>query len=117
MPPDAISSEDRFRLKHMRQCAIDAAAIVGTSSADAIRSDMIKRRALVNCFTEVGEAASRLSEQARAALGDLPWRQIIGMRNILVHMYWGIDIAELVKTTKSDLPGFVASLEATLNAN
>jgi uncharacterized protein with HEPN domain len=101
----------------MRQCAIDAAAIVGTSDADAIRSDVIKRRALVNCFTEIGEAASRLSEQARATLGDLPWRQIIGMRNILVHMYWGIDLVELVKTTKSDLPGFVASLDSTLVAS
>ena len=38
------------------------------------------------------------------------------MRNIVVHVYWGIDLAELVKTTRDDLPGLIAAFEAAIAA-
>ena len=38
------------------------------------------------------------------------------MRNIVVHVYWGIDLRELVKTARDDLPPLIASLEAALAA-
>jgi len=38
------------------------------------------------------------------------------MRNIVVHVYWGIDLAELVKTTRDDLPTLIAAMEAALSA-
>ena len=39
----------------------------------------------------LGEAASRLSDAARALAPDIPWRGLIGMRNVLAHGYWKID--------------------------
>jgi uncharacterized protein with HEPN domain len=49
-------------------------------------------------------------------VGAVPWRQIVGMRNIVVHVYWGIDVGELVKTVRDDLPALMAALEAALAA-
>lgn len=109
-----IAPEDRKRVEHMLRCSRDAGAIVGDADARTIANDMVRTRALVNCFTEIGEAASRLSPAARSRIGSLPWRQIVGMRNIIVHVYWGIDVAELVKTTQADLPALIASLEIAL---
>jgi uncharacterized protein with HEPN domain len=77
---------------------------------------MVRTRALVNCFTEIGEAAARLTPAGRAFVGEFPWRQIVGMRNIVVHVYWGIDIAELVKSVKDDLPALATALELALSA-
>ncbi len=80
----------------------------------AIAADMIRSRALVNCFTEIGEAAARMSPIGRARIGSIPWKQIVGMRNIVVHVYWGIDLSQLVKTARDDLPTLIGSLERAL---
>lgn len=99
---------------HMLKCARDARTIVGVDDASALATDMVRTRALVNCFTEIGEAAARMTIGGRTRVGAVPWRQIIGMRNIVVHVYWGIDMAELVKTARDDLPTLIASLELAL---
>lgn len=114
MPRDRLSQEDRARLEHMVASAQDAVSIVGRDDAGTLKMDMVRTRALVNCFTEIGEAASKLTEAGRALVGDQPWRQIVGMRNIIVHVYWGIDVAELVKSVQQDLPGLIRALLAAL---
>lgn len=98
----------------MRDAAADAVLIVGDDTAELIAADMVRTRALVNCFTEIGEAAARLTTAGRARVGDVPWRQIVGMRNIIVHVYWGIDVVQLVTTVREDLPGLRAALDAAL---
>jgi uncharacterized protein with HEPN domain len=75
---------------------------------------MIRTRAIVNCFTEIGEAAARLTPAGRDCVGSLPWRQIVGMRNIVVHLYWGIELKEIVATVNNDLPRFIRALETAL---
>lgn len=111
---DGPAPDDRKRLEHMLRCSRDARTIVGAHDTPSIASDMVKSRALVNCFTEIGEAAGRLTPQARLLVGAVPWRKIVGMRNIVVHVYLGIDISELVKTARDDLPTFMAALETAL---
>lgn len=108
--------EDRKRIEHMVRCSRDARAIVGGDDAASIGADMVRTRALVNCFTELGEAAARLTPRGRALVGAVPWRQVVGMRNIVVHVYRGIDHGELVKTARDDLPVLIAALEAALAA-
>lgn len=110
---DLPTREDRKRVDHILRTARDASIIVG-DDAHSLAGDMIRMRALVNCFTEIGEAASRLSDAGRAFVGDFPWRKVVGMRNIVVHVYWGIDAAELIKTVRDDLPLLIAATEEAL---
>lgn len=123
MPPDPPQparptplKEDRLRVQHKLKCAADAQTVVGGSEAQDIASDRLRARSLVNCFTETGEAAARLSLAARSRIGALPWRRIVGMRNIIVHVYWGIDFNEPVKTTRDGLPTLVNQLSDALAA-
>ncbi|MCW5769638.1 MAG: DUF86 domain-containing protein [Phycisphaeraceae bacterium] len=67
-----------------------------------------------SCFAEIGEAARHITPTGRAAIGDLPWRQIVGMRNIVIHVYWGIDLRQVVKTIRDDLPPLIDALERAL---
>jgi len=118
-PGDGVAAsppEDRLRIEHMLKCSLDARTIVGSDGAAVLAADMVRTRALVNCFTEIGEAAARLTPQGRARVGAVPWRQIVGMRNIVVHVYWGVDLVELVKTAKDDLPVLIAELQSALAA-
>ncbi len=58
----------------------------------------------------IGEAASHLSEDFRLAHPEIPFRNIIGMRNIIVHEYTGVDAQFLWDTGKQDLPLLRATL-------
>ena len=51
----------------------------------------------------VGEAARRVSAEGRAALPGLPWRQMVGMRNRMIHEYDRVDIAMVWETLERDL--------------
>lgn len=52
----------------------------------------------------IGEAANSLSPEFRQSHTSIPWQDVIGMRHILVHHYFGIDISEVWNTATIDLP-------------
>lgn len=98
----------------MRSAASDAIQVLGKRNATQLSSDMMRSRALVNCFTEIGEAAARVTSEGKRLSTEIAWSEIIGMRNIVVHVYWGIDLAELVRTVRDDLPHLIAVLDKLL---
>jgi uncharacterized protein with HEPN domain len=52
----------------------------------------------------IGEAASRISKELRDQYASIPWADIISMRNLLVHQYFGIDLDQVWDTVLLDLP-------------
>jgi uncharacterized protein with HEPN domain len=62
----------------------------------------------------IGEAASGISRTLQARHAEVPWRQIIAMRNILVHDYFSVDLDEVWVAVKSDLPGLKTMIESIL---
>lgn len=68
--------------------------------------------ALVKSIEIVGEAASRVTESSRQDLPQIPWDQIIGMRNRLVHAYFDINLDILWTTAQEDLSKPIDLLES-----
>lgn len=60
--------------------------------------------ALTRAIEILGEAASKISEEARAELPLIPWSRIVAMRNRLVHAYFDIDRNILWRTATEELP-------------
>jgi uncharacterized protein with HEPN domain len=52
----------------------------------------------------IGEAAARLGKAFHESHPGIPWAQIVAMRNVLVHEYFGVDLQEVWKTAERDLP-------------
>ncbi|RME90733.1 MAG: DUF86 domain-containing protein, partial [Verrucomicrobia bacterium] len=52
----------------------------------------------------IGEAAANLGRDFHEAHPEVPWPQIVAMRNVLVHEYFGVDLREVWKTVERDLP-------------
>lgn len=52
----------------------------------------------------IGEAASHVPENIQERYSDVPWHQMKGMRNILAHEYFGVDLDVLWRTVQEDLP-------------
>lgn len=59
----------------------------------------------------IGEAASRVSEAQRSAVPDIPWRDIVGMRHVIVHNYFSVDFEVLWDTATVNIPQLIKALE------
>ena len=66
---------------------------------------------LVRLIEIVGEAAARVSLERRTLYPSIPWREVIGMRNRLVHGYDSVDLDVLWDTVELDLPPLIIELE------
>ena len=63
----------------------------------------------------IGEAVSGLSSSLRQAYPDVPWTQIVGMRNILVHQYYKINLPKVWSVVTQDLPELKIKVEEILH--
>ena len=74
------------------------------------------RFACVKQIEIIGEAANFISSETKALFSDLEWKQIIGMRHILVHKYFGMDFELVWQVIIKDLPELKQKIEIVLNA-
>ncbi|HBH29991.1 MAG: DUF86 domain-containing protein [Desulfofustis sp. PB-SRB1] len=76
----------------------------------ALLADVQLQDAVIRRLEIIGEAARRISEQTRTEYETIPWQEIIGMRNHIVHVYDGIDMEIVWHTVKNDLPALLQTL-------
>lgn len=75
---------------------------VGTMSIEEFRRDELVQSAVLMQLEQIGEMAKRVPEEARADT-HIPWAQIAGMRNRIVHEYYNIDIENVWKIISEEL--------------
>jgi uncharacterized protein with HEPN domain len=105
-----MRTEDAVRLRHMVEAAESAAQFVAGRSRADLDTDRMLLFAVVRAIEIIGEAASKLSDELRAAHPAIPWRAIIGMRNRLIHAYFDIDTQTVWETTMQELPLILGQL-------
>ena len=81
-------------------------------SAEHFATDRLLQRAVEREIEIIGEAASRISEALRAAHPEIPWRTIVGQRNVLIHDYGDVDHERVWLVVTEHLPRLIAGLEA-----
>ncbi|NOZ51401.1 MAG: DUF86 domain-containing protein [Chloroflexi bacterium] len=96
--------DDRMRLLHMLDAAREALMFVDGRTKNDLNTDRMLVLSLVKELEIIGEAAKPISEITKRELAVIPWADIIGMRNRLVHAYFDIDLDILWQTTQIDLP-------------
>lgn len=102
---------DRTRIRHIIEAAQEAMSFArGVRFEDAIRNRQLQL-SLVRCLEIIGEAASRISPSMRERCREVPWQDMIGMRNRIVHAYFDIDFGTVWNTVQSELPVLVSMLE------
>lgn len=107
--------DDRIRLQHMLDAAKRAARFAaGRSRKDLEANDEPLVDALVRLVSVIGEAANKVSPGARSKLDGIPWPDMVGMRNRLVHDYFDINLDILWATVQDNLPVLIRYLESAL---
>jgi uncharacterized protein with HEPN domain len=109
MPPS-----DVVRLRHMLDAAREAVAFGAGRTPEDLTRDRILTLALVKCIEIIGEAAAKVSTSTRTSTPQIPWSDIIGMRNRLIHVYFDVDVKRVSDTLANDLPPLIALLEKTV---
>ena len=103
--------DDGVSLRDMLSHAREAAHLLRNASQEKLGRDRVLQLALTRLVEIIGEAACRVSPRTRQECPQVPWPQIIGMRNRLVHGYDVIDLQLLWDTVTTDLPPLIESLE------
>jgi uncharacterized protein with HEPN domain len=107
--------DDHPRLRHMRDHAVEAVEMTrGRTRAD-LDTDRQLNLALVRLVEIVGEAAARVSNETRERYPDIPWSEIVSLRNRLIHGYDEVDFDILWEIIQSDLPLLICRLEEILD--
>ena len=111
-------------MKRTDEAFVDDILIATDSIRDYIRGvakdDFLSKRdamiqdAVIRQVGIVGEAASKLSPSFRAKYPAIPWAQILGMRNVVVHQYWEVDLDVVWEAATEDVPVLVKKLNAAM---
>jgi uncharacterized protein with HEPN domain len=104
-------TDDLKRIRDMLVYARKAERLSrGRTRADLERDELFAL-GMVRAVEVIGEAASRVSEHTRSNYPQVPWPQIAGMRNRLVHGYDKVDLEVLWKTLTKELGPLIMELE------
>lgn len=106
--------DDPLRLRHMLDHAREAVELIEGKQPADLQGERLLQLALVRLVEIVGEAAARVSQDTCGQHPYIPWPQIVGMRNRLVHGYETVDLKILWDTITDDLPPLIVELEQIL---
>jgi len=78
-------------------------------------TDMLLMRAFVRSLEIIGEAVKHLPKEFRKQHPEIPWKDIAGMRDKLIHEYFGVNYRIVWKTIKEKIPELKTAVEEILN--
>lgn len=100
---------------------VESARSIGDYIAGVSREEFVENEQLqdsvIRRLLVIGEAASRLSASFRDAQPGIPWREIRGMRNRMVHVYDDIDVNLVWRTARNDVPNLLVRLAPIVSSD
>ena len=106
-------SRDQVYLSHARD-AIDRVLEYSSDGKKAFLVDHKTQDAVVRNLEILGEAVKNVSAAVREANTEIPWRRIAGMRDKVIHEYFGVDLDLVWDVVERELPGLKKRLEEIL---
>ncbi|MEF8866257.1 MAG: DUF86 domain-containing protein [Salinibacter sp.] len=99
-----MSRRDRQYLQDILDAMEAAESFVENVSFEELEDDQRTQFALQRAFEIIGEATKQLSEEVRDQYPSIPWRDIAGMRDKLIHEYFAVNLEIVWKTVHKDFP-------------
>jgi uncharacterized protein with HEPN domain len=106
-----MTPEDLIRIRHMLDAVKEALAFSKDKQRGDLDDDRMLTLAIIKDLEIIGEAASKLTPEFKAAHSHIPWIDIVGMRNRLTHGYFDIDLDRVWDTVLEDLEPLCEELE------
>jgi uncharacterized protein with HEPN domain len=109
---------DKVRLQHILDAISEVEQYLENVSYDQFLENSEKRFATIKQVEIIGEACNALSDELKAQYPEVPWKPIVGFRNISIHEYFGVNLHlvwEIAKNDLSDLKGKMKAILAAIN--
>jgi uncharacterized protein with HEPN domain len=107
-------NKDRLYLESIRDCLERIAEYTDPGEQAFLASRLIQDGVIRN-LEVIGEATKNLSSELREANPNIPWRQIAGMRDVLIHDYLKVNLSRVWRTVITDLPPLRDTITRLLN--
>ena len=108
--------DDRLYLSHILE-AIDRVHSYTSAGRSAFRQDLKTQDAVIHNLQIVGEAAKKVSAETRAAHPEMPWRNMTGLRDRVVHDYFGVSLDIVWDVVENHLPRLREQVKKLLEAD
>ncbi|AWH86664.1 DUF86 domain-containing protein [Flavobacterium album] len=105
---------DLARLQHIYDAINEIENYLNSTNFEDFSANSMMLFACIKQLEIIGEASNHLSDDIKAEYNSVEWRQIVGLRNIFVHEYFGIDNHIVWDVITNDLPHFKHSIELIL---
>ena len=106
---------DEIRLKHILDAVSEIENYLTGVDFEVFLLNSMMRFACIKQMEIIGEASNHLSEQLKVNFTEIEWNQIIGMRKVFVHEYFGIDSKIVWEIIKQDIPELKEKLRKILD--
>lgn len=103
-------------LLDMLNAAKLASEFVSDRTWETFQTDLMCQAAVTRQIEIIGEAARRISPETQITLPNIPWRNIIGMRNRLIHEYDSLSLETIWEVTQSSIPELITVIEPLIPA-
>jgi uncharacterized protein with HEPN domain len=108
------SREWRLRIEDILEAIGRIERYTSRLTLEAFASDTLVMDAVVRNFAVIGEAARNVPSEVEDRYPQVPWSKMRGMRNVVVHVYFNVDIGIVWETARHDLPPLRSALRAIL---
>ena len=102
---------DLIRVRHMLAASKEAMEFATGKTRMDLEKDRLHMLAIIKSIEIIGEAASKVTETFKTENSNIPWNDIINMRNRLIHAYFDVNLDIVWQTIKTDLPDLIKALE------
>lgn len=107
-------NRDKIRFQHMLEASQAAISHLSGKKREDLDHDRLLLNGVVRELEILGEAASQVSKPIREQYAGLPWREMIGLRNRLIHAYFDVNNQAVWLVIKESLPPLISQLDQIL---
>ena len=110
-----MKRDETVYLRHILDAIAKTQVYLATVDEVSFHANSLVQDGVIRQIEIIGEATKRLSSELRQKHADIPWEDIAGMRDKLIHNYFGVDLDKVWVTAKEELPVLKEAVEKILS--